>query len=300
MDRGPRTRPEVRERRAGEPHSRALAAMASAASRARESSNASEWTDGDEETGSRRLIARSTTSAPPRNVTRTSPARSGGGPAGTRAPAHRPVADGTAGRDEWGTRWRLGRSWLDDRRMRSVLVTVTIGVLVLAVVGLALGLALRTTPSKTTPSKTTGGRSGAGGAGHTTGTGGHTTGTASGTTPGVSDQHPRSTSHATAPKKKTSTSTTTAPAPAGAAPHLLSVSPASGAAGETVVVHGSGLFSGNGQVLAYFNGRDAPTSCATQSSCSVTVPDLGALPSAMHLTVVTASGTSNALTFSYR
>jgi hypothetical protein len=66
-----------------------------------------------------------------------------------------------------------------------------------------------------------------------------------------------------------------------------------------VVVSGVNLISADGQILARFNGAAAPTRCPTQTSCTVTVPSMGAGPSSVTLTVTTAAGTSNALTFSY-
>jgi hypothetical protein len=95
-----------------------------------------------------------------------------------------------------------------------------------------------------------------------------------------------------------STSPTTQPTTTGG-PRLSSVTPDSGGPGETVVVDGSGLFSANGQVVAYFGGQAAPTSCVSQTSCTVTIPDLGASPSTVPLTMTTDQGRSNALTFTY-
>ncbi|MDA8310060.1 MAG: IPT/TIG domain-containing protein [Actinomycetota bacterium] len=108
---------------------------------------------------------------------------------------------------------------------------------------------------------------------------------------------------ATPPSKTPPSSTTepASPAPAapGAGPRIVSVSPASGAAGRTVLVDGSGLFSSNGLVVARFGASTAPTSCNSESSCTVTVPDLGSRPSTVPLTILTEGGTSNSLSFSY-
>ena len=66
-----------------------------------------------------------------------------------------------------------------------------------------------------------------------------------------------------------------------------------------MVISGAKLMSADGQVLTRFNGAAAPTRCQTQTSCTVTVPSMGAAPSSVTVTVTTAAGTSNALTFSY-
>jgi hypothetical protein len=96
---------------------------------------------------------------------------------------------------------------------------------------------------------------------------------------------------------------TTAPdaaAPSGGPPRISSVSPPSGPAGARVVLAGSGLFSADGDVTAYFGGAPAPTSCPTQTSCTVTVPDLGLSPTSVTITVVTSSGPSNGASFAYQ
>jgi IPT/TIG domain len=136
-----------------------------------------------------------------------------------------------------------------------------------------------------------------GGIGHAAGSG-HSDSTGVGSQHGTGGHHAPNPTARTAPKN-TATSSTAAQGPAVAA-RLASASPASGAPGQSVAVRGTGLFSSNGQILAYFDGRDAPTSCATQTSCTVIVPDLGTVPSTVYLTVVTSSGRSNALSFAYK
>ncbi|HTX62330.1 MAG TPA: IPT/TIG domain-containing protein [Acidimicrobiales bacterium] len=296
MDRASPALPERRERRLGEPDRRALAAMESAANRARQSGDDAGWTDGSEETGARRLVARTTTSgrsshAP--NVAHTPPRRE---PEIRRTTVTFPRGDVDGpGRRTSRATWGLERGGPDNRRLRRALVIATIGILGLAVIGLAVGLALRSQPSTSSknPSGTTQvGRTGAGS--HPAATG-HTTGSTSGTKSGSSGSAPH-----TAPQSPTSTpSTTASPAPRGG-PSLASASPDAGAPGDTVVVHGSGLFSSNGRVIAYFDGADAPTSCPSQTTCRVIVPDLGPRSSTLHLTIVTSSGRTNALTFAYR
>ncbi len=89
------------------------------------------------------------------------------------------------------------------------------------------------------------------------------------------------------------------PVPAGSAPELLSLVPATGAAGQVVTVSGANLFSPDGHVEAFLGGEDAPTSCPTQTSCLVTVPALSGPTGSVPLTVETEAGTSNAVSFSY-
>ena len=93
------------------------------------------------------------------------------------------------------------------------------------------------------------------------------------------------------------TSTTTVPvAPAGP-PVISSLTPSSGAAGQGIEVAGANFLSTSGQIVATFNGRAAPTSCPAQNTCSVTVPP-STSPSA-EVVITTASGTSNAVLFTY-
>jgi hypothetical protein len=85
----------------------------------------------------------------------------------------------------------------------------------------------------------------------------------------------------------------------GGPPQITSLSGSSGPAGTTVVLHGTGFYSPDGQVTAYFGAAPAPTSCTNQTTCAVTVPDLGPAPATVTLTVVTSSGTSNGEPFDY-
>jgi|GEM_PF-6453097 len=262
-----------------EPDRRALEAMASAASRARRAEHAPVIDPGDDETGTRRLLARSTSSGP---VT------------------HGPTPHPTVRRSAAESRPWAGRglgSRLDGRRARAWLASGTAALLVLAVAGVALSLSLH--PPRPATHRTGAARRPA--VPHRnaetprakTGTTSRTHGTAH------RHHHPRTKGAASATPM--SSPPTSAPAPASTgSPRLSSVSPTSGGAGQAVVVVGSGLFSANGEVLAYFGSTPAPTSCGTQTSCTVTVPDLGGSPSTVPLTIVTASGRSNALSFTYR
>ncbi len=91
---------------------------------------------------------------------------------------------------------------------------------------------------------------------------------------------------------------TTPPAVAGGPPVISSISPSSGAAGQGLQIAGANFLSSNGQITATFNGQVAPTSCPAQNTCTVTVPPSTGATTAQ-ITITTASGTSNAVTFNY-
>jgi hypothetical protein len=76
------------------------------------------------------------------------------------------------------------------------------------------------------------------------------------------------------------------------------LSPASGGAGDGIQVAGTNFLSSDGQIVASFNGQVAPTSCPAQNVCTVTVPSLAG-STAARVTITTAGGTSNAVTFTY-
>lgn len=100
----------------------------------------------------------------------------------------------------------------------------------------------------------------------------------------------------------TTTTTTTSPTstpvgPAGV-PVISSLTPSSGTAGETIRVTGANFISSNGQIVATFNGQAAPTSCPAQNTCTVTVPPQSG-PSSAQVSITTAGGTSNPVTFTY-
>jgi IPT/TIG domain len=84
----------------------------------------------------------------------------------------------------------------------------------------------------------------------------------------------------------------------GGAPQLSSVRPVAGASGQTLTLSGSGLYSSTGLITAYVGGAAAPTSCSSQTTCTVTIPDLGG-PHRTTLVVKTSSGASNSLAFDY-
>jgi IPT/TIG domain len=99
----------------------------------------------------------------------------------------------------------------------------------------------------------------------------------------------------------TSTTTTTpsvSPSPGGP-PVISGLAPATGAPGQGIQVSGTNFLSPNGQIVALFNGQVAPTSCPAQNTCTVTVPPMTAGASSAQVTITTADGTSNAVTFTY-
>ena len=302
MGRGSGTQRGPRAPSPGEPSLRALAAMESAARRARTYDGETGRDEGDEETGPRRLVSRATASGRPLRANYAGPVpprTSASTPGATHVPATLDRASGSR-RQGWG----LERRVLTGRPPPPALLMGAAGVVVLAAAGLGLVLALRS-PAHVTPP-----------ASRPTESSPVTVErprTPSRSTHGPPSSHPAPglTTPAAAPQpSQTTTSTTTAAAgaaPTGAAapigaaagPLLTAVSPVSGSAGQRVVVRGSGFFSRNGSIEAYFGGTVAPTSCPSMTVCTVTVPDLGSRPATMYLTVVTESGRSNALAFSY-
>ena len=97
----------------------------------------------------------------------------------------------------------------------------------------------------------------------------------------------------------TTTTPSTVPASPSGPPVISALSPSTATAGQAVQIAGSNFLSSNGQIVATFNGQVAATTCPTQNTCNVTVPPSVGLPSAQ-VTINTASGTSNAMTFTYR
>ena len=79
---------------------------------------------------------------------------------------------------------------------------------------------------------------------------------------------------------------------------ISSLSPMSAPAGAGIQVAGANFLSSDGQIVASFNGEVAPTSCPAQNVCTVTVPPMAG-PTAARVTITTAGGTSNAVTFTY-
>jgi hypothetical protein len=85
----------------------------------------------------------------------------------------------------------------------------------------------------------------------------------------------------------------------GAAPVLTTLNPSTGGDGQAVTVSGLNFMSTNGQVVAQIGGQVAPTSCPVQTSCTVTVPNLGPSARSVQMTISTEAGTSMPVTFQY-
>jgi hypothetical protein len=110
--------------------------------------------------------------------------------------------------------------------------------------------------------------------------------------------HPASGRHTGRSGGQGTTTSTAPPATPGGPPVIASLSPARGSPGQGIQVAGSNFLSSSGQIVANFNGQVAPTSCPAQNTCTVTVPPMNGSSSA-EVTITTASGTSNAVTFTY-
>jgi hypothetical protein len=187
-----------------------------------------------------------------------------------RAPRRRPHSDTPNS--------RTPREPVDWRKRRTILAGVAAVVAVLAVAGIAAALSVGTRP----PASPVGTSRGPG-----SGTGTHHTSA--------------TTKPATTPSKTGSPASTASPSSPGTpgGPHISSISPSSGGDGQSVVVSGNGLFSADGAITAYLDGQAIPTACASQTSCTITVPDLGSGSSSVTLTIVTSGGTSNGVPFAY-
>ena len=100
-----------------------------------------------------------------------------------------------------------------------------------------------------------------------------------------------------------SSSTTSSSLPAvvpGGPPVVMSLSPSSGAAGQTVVITGANFVSADGHVAASFGGVVASTQCSSATSCTATAPPAPAGGGQVPVTVTTATGTSNPVNFTYQ
>ncbi len=92
---------------------------------------------------------------------------------------------------------------------------------------------------------------------------------------------------------------TVPPATPGAPPLIASISPTTGSSGQVVTITGSNFMSASGVITAHFGDQTAPISCPAQSTCTVTVPTLSGVANPVPLTVTTDSGTSSAAKFTY-
>jgi hypothetical protein len=86
----------------------------------------------------------------------------------------------------------------------------------------------------------------------------------------------------------------------GPIPVLVTVSPASGAAGEDVTLRGHGFFSKDGRITVMFGAVEAPVSCPNETTCHASVPPRPAKsPGSVGVTVSTETGSSNQVAFKY-
>ena len=121
-----------------------------------------------------------------------------------------------------------------------------------------------------------------------------------GVTIGVSVTHNSGGRSATSTSSPSSRSGTTTTGPSGPGPHITSLSPSQGPAGQSVSITGTNLVSANGQVLAKFGGQVAPTSCSSATTCSATAPSSPSGSNHVPVTVTTSAGTSNSLNYTYQ
>jgi hypothetical protein len=101
------------------------------------------------------------------------------------------------------------------------------------------------------------------------------------------------------PRRSAATSSISAPSVETSAT-ISSISPNVGVTGQRIVVRGTNIMSTNGQIVARFGTKIAPTDCTTANQCLVTVPPA---PSRNHTVAVrleVGTGHSNAVTFRYR
>lgn len=117
---------------------------------------------------------------------------------------------------------------------------------------------------------------------------------------------PASSPGAGATSTTSTTTTTTSPqgslttASGSSPPTITSLTPASGSAGQNVLITGTDFVSANGRVLATFGGAPAPTSCSSATECTATAPAQPGSSSRVQVTITTATGTSNGQWFTYQ
>lgn len=90
------------------------------------------------------------------------------------------------------------------------------------------------------------------------------------------------------------------PAAPGSPPVLAALDPASGPAGSSIVVSGSGFVSSSGQISAHFGAQAAGIDCPDQGTCTIVAPTASGSSTSAPVTITTDSGTSNPLIFTYR
>jgi hypothetical protein len=198
----------------------------------------------------------------------TEPPRTSSTPTRPRRPPEPVGADRGSDQDDGG---RRSERWL--------IASVAVAAVLVACAAIALAVSLSGGPEPAAP-------------------GSSTVTTAAPAHPGASPSSSHAGSGRRSGATSTTTTSTTAPVAAGGPPTISSLSPSSGSAGQGIVVAGANFISSDGQIVATFNGQVAPTSCPAQDACTVTVPPSSGSTSA-RVTITTAGGTSNAVTFVY-
>jgi hypothetical protein len=82
---------------------------------------------------------------------------------------------------------------------------------------------------------------------------------------------------------------------------VTALSPATGAAGQSLTLNGSGFYSPGGHISITFDGAEAPAACPIRTTCTVSVPALTPPgPRTVLVVVSTDTGKSNPLPFTYQ
>jgi IPT/TIG domain-containing protein len=180
---------------------------------------------------------------------------------------YRPPAPPFRGRDTLAARWAA-------RSDRWLVVAVAVAALAVMVLAIALIVSLNS------------------GGSHVAAFSGSTV-----PSPRAGGQRPAHHGHSSGAASSTTTSSTLAATPGGP-PVIDSITPSSGAAGQTISVTGANFLSSDGHIVATFNGVVASTSCPAQNTCTVTVPPSNGAASAQVI-ITTAGGASNPVAFTY-
>lgn len=80
----------------------------------------------------------------------------------------------------------------------------------------------------------------------------------------------------------------------------MALSPASGPAGQSVTLTGTGFYNPAGDITVDFGGQEAPFDCPSQGSCTATAPDGPTPGTTVPVTVTTGSGSSNTESYTYQ
>lgn len=80
-------------------------------------------------------------------------------------------------------------------------------------------------------------------------------------------------------------------------PVLTNLEPSAGSVGQPAIVSGSGFLSPSGHISATVGGQTASVSCPDQTTCMVTIPPQVGTATAVPVVIITDGGSSNPLTF---